>query len=367
MRQWVKKLLEQFEIEIDVDDVKGKSSVDLTEDRATLLYMLDAFGKYLVDTDQTSARKAREHFDEYAKNLLDPKYEDTEKLLFRLRQYFSSYRLEEYAYIQKTFDEFKHIIWDFADQLGDDATFEKNQDNLIKNNLDQLREAVESNSIQELKSKSREFIDFYVETQTKKTVRNERKVESIKKNLDSVKKKLLETNQAALTDHLTGLNNRKAFDEQMKKHVQLYKLAGHSVSIITLDIDFFKKINDTYGHDIGDFILKECAKLLKGVFSRKDDFVARIGGEEFAIILPDHQVPHAVKKADELMERIRKDVFVTGSHQLRFTASLGIAQLKESETRDQWLKRADQALYHSKNTGRNKYTVSGTEVGQNVA
>jgi diguanylate cyclase len=365
MRQWVKKLVEQFEI--DVHDPVKSNAADISEERASVLYLVDSFAKFLIDTDQTTARKARENFDEFAKSLLDPKYQETEKLLFRLRQYFSSYRLEEYTYIQKTFDEFKHIIWDFADQLGDDSAFEKTQDRLVKNNLDELREAVESNSIKDLKNKSREFIDFYIELQTKKENRQKRKIDSVKKNLDSVKKKLLETSNAALTDHLTSLNNRKAFDEYMKRQVQIHKITNQNVSLITLDIDFFKKINDTYGHDIGDFVLKECGKLLKSVFSRKDDFVARIGGEEFAIILPDHQVSHAVKKAEDLIERMRKNVYVTGEHQLRFTASLGIAQLQENENKDQWLKRADQALYQSKNTGRNKYTVSSSDSDTKVA
>ncbi len=125
------------------------------------------------------------------------------------------------------------------------------------------------------------------------------------------------------------------------------------------NIDFFKKINDSYGHDIGDFILKECVRLLNEVFNREDEMVARIGGEEFAVVLPNQSIEHAVQRADEALNRIRNEVFSQGEiKELRFTASMGIAQLLENEEPSEWLKRSDLALYQSKNTGRNKYTLA---------
>ena len=130
------------------------------------------------------------------------------------------------------------------------------------------------------------------------------------------------------------------------------------MSLLLMDLDRFKNINDTYGHDIGDFILKECVKLLQSVFHQEGDFVARIGGEEFAIVLPNHNVEHAVKRAEAAMARIRKEVFIVENMELRFTVSMGIAQLSEDETTDNWIKRADAALYESKNSGRNRYTLA---------
>jgi len=126
------------------------------------------------------------------------------------------------------------------------------------------------------------------------------------------------------------------------------------------DIDHFKRINDTYGHPIGDFVLKELVKSLQGMFTRDVDLVARMGGEEFAILLPDYTAETALKKADEVLERVRHDAFVHESHEIRFTISIGIAQLSPSETVAAWYKRADLALYNSKNTGRNKATVAAT-------
>ncbi len=145
----------------------------------------------------------------------------------------------------------------------------------------------------------------------------------------------------------------------MKQIARLGELSTLPPSLIILDIDHFKKINDGFGHDVGDFILKECVRLLHEVFDRDTDFVARIGGEEFAIVLPDHPIELAAKRGHDALERIRREVFVQNNKELRFTISLGISQLNKGESVSNWIKRADTALYESKNTGRNKLTLSG--------
>lgn len=366
MKQWVKKLLEQFDIPWQEASSPAGPAIQISEEKATILHLIDTYNKHLIEIDTQPVRRVREILDEFAKGLVHTDLEVAEKNLFRFRQFFASYRIDEYTYIQNTFDDFKNIIWDFADQLGEDIRFEQSKDLDVKQSLDQLREAVESNSIDVLRNKSREFIDYYIEVQSKKDEHRTRRIDAIQKNLSSVKKQLMEANQSMRVDHLTGAYNRKSFDEQLKKYVSLHQLSNNAVSLIALDIDFFKKINDSYGHDIGDFVLKECVRLLNEVFHRETDFVARTGGEEFTVILPDYQIEHAIIKADELLAKVRKEVFIQGELQIQFTVSMGIAQLLTSESGDQCLKRADQALYNSKQTGRNKYTVASSHL-QSVA
>lgn len=356
MKQWVKKLFEQFDI--DVKDGNPNPQQQFSEEKATLLYLLDIYNKHLFEIDGHPVRKTRETLDEFTKGFFNANPEQMEKLLFRFRQWFASYRIDEFSYIQNTFDDFKSIIWDFADQLAEDVRFERMQESELKDNLEDLKEAVEANSIDALRIRSREFIDAYVEYQTKKDERRNVRMDSIKKNLDTVKKQLSEANDSLQTDHLTGAYNRRFFDNQLKEHVRNFRTNAGAVSLIVLDIDFFKKVNDSYGHDIGDFVLKECVRLLKESFHRDQDVVARIGGEEFAIVIPQYRVEDAVKKAEDTLNKIRKAVFVHGELKLSFTVSMGIAQLMEGESFDQWLKRADSALYQSKNSGRNKYTVA---------
>lgn len=357
----MKKLIEQFEV--DGGDHKGAQAsqpVEMSEEKATILYFLDLYNKHLIDIDTHPVRKVRETLDRFAKGLMTADKKETDAVLFELRQWFASYRIDEATYIQNTFDDFKRIIWDFADQLSEDVNEERSNERAVTASLEALREAVESNSIEALRSKSREFINFYVEHQSKKDENRQKRISKVRRNLDTVKKQLIEANQSLQLDHLTQAFNRRSFDDRLKTHWRIFGLEKKPCTLIILDIDHFKKVNDTYGHDIGDFLLKECVRLLQGCFGRTEDFVARIGGEEFAVILPETEIVTAVRRAEEALDVIRKEVFVQAGAQIRFTVSMGIAQLQDGESFDQWLKRADTALYQSKNSGRNRLTVAAT-------
>lgn len=360
LKQWMKKLVDQLDMDwgTPTHTTPKNRAQHLSEDRATLLYILDIYNKHLFEVQNHSVRKVREKIDSFAKELVQSDSEAVEKTLFRLRQFISSYRIDEYTYVQNSFDDFKRIIWDFADHLSEEAQVEESSKKEINRSLEGLREAVESDSIEELRAKSREFIDFYLRHQNSKNERRSKRIDSIKKNLSTVKKQLLEANETMRRDHLTNAHNRKSYDEQVRRYLQLHELDKDPITLLVIDIDFFKKINDSYGHDIGDCILKECVRLLQDCFSREEDFVARLGGEEFAVILPGCNLESAVKMAESAMARIRKEAFVQDQLVIRFTVSMGIAEILPGESADSWYKRADAALYESKQTGRNKYSIA---------
>jgi diguanylate cyclase len=362
MKSWVKKIADQFELGIENHN-KTKSDEaphpSMTDEKASLLFILDVLSKNLLDLEHHPVRKTREQIDEFSKSLIqtqDP--QELDKLLFKIRQFFSAHRVEEYGFVQKTLEEFKTIIWDFADQLGEDLTQEKTDEAQLKNQLDDLREAVESNAIDNLKKKSRTFIDTYIQYQAKKNDRRSKRLGTMTKTLSTMKKQLSQAQKDLKVDHLSQAFNRRSFDDQLRKYQQLYGLSKGNISLVICDIDHFKKINDSYGHDIGDHVIKECVRFLKESFSREQDFVARIGGEEFAVILPDFDASSACLKVEQCLQRVAKETLIQGKLEIQFTLSAGVAQLEADESFDQWLKRADLALYQSKNTGRNRCTVS---------
>jgi len=365
MKSWVKKIADQFDLGLasksssshDEHSSSGAPALDLSDERATLLYILDILSKNLMDIDKHPSRKTREILDGYAKSLLQSR-DDDENLLFRIRQFYSSYRVDESTYLQRTLEEFKSIIWDFADQLGEDLQTEKAKEAELKSHLSDLREAVEANSIEKLKQKSRTFIDTYVQYQSQKDERRSKRLGTMTKTLGTMKKQLAQAQKDLKVDHLSQAYNRRSFDEQLRRYQQLYALSKGNITLLICDIDHFKKVNDTYGHDIGDHVIKECVRFLKETFARENDFVARLGGEEFAVILPDFDVESAVKKVEDCLNRIRRERLVHEKYEIKFTVSMGVAQLLENESFDQWLKRADLALYQSKNSGRDRYTVA---------
>lgn len=166
------------------------------------------------------------------------------------------------------------------------------------------------------------------------------------------------------TDALTGLANRRAFDQQLRKEFQRFLRYRHPFSIVMVDIDWFKRINDTYGHPAGDHVLTEFAWRLRDHI-RKTDILARIGGEEFAIMMPE-TYPLEAKKRTELLQQIINTIpfQIAGSNDspLMITASFGISCVADNDQQaDAPLIRADTALYKAKNNGRNQVMLFNDE------
>lgn len=159
----------------------------------------------------------------------------------------------------------------------------------------------------------------------------------------------------ATTDPLTGLLNRRAFEELAETWLQQAHHHRLPLSLIILDIDHFKQINDTYGHPIGDEVLQHLAKLMRENALREDDIIARYGGEEFIILLPKTTLKDASHVAERLRIKVEDTKVHTPEGEIRFTISLGVACLSETEdTLDTLIKHADEALYQAKHNGRNR-------------
>lgn len=161
---------------------------------------------------------------------------------------------------------------------------------------------------------------------------------------------ITELNQMATTDRLTKIANRLEFDKILGHTISISKRYERSFSILLLDIDHFKLINDQFGHLTGDEVLKEFSALI-GKQIRDSDFVARWGGEEFVILLPDTELSSAIKMAEALRQRIEVHAFETVKN---ITCSIGVAQYNTLEEADDLLQRADVKLYAAKVGGRNR-------------
>jgi len=161
-------------------------------------------------------------------------------------------------------------------------------------------------------------------------------------------------------DALTGLNNRRFMEDNFPKLMDLLSRAGGLLSVIMLDVDFFKKYNDAYGHEEGDACLRAVARTLADCLTRSNDFAARYGGEEFVAVLPNTDEAGARLLAEELLRRVRALNLPHSESQASpyLTVSIGVTtgQVVYPQTWEAYLKRADEALYLSKQNGRNQYT-----------
>ena len=162
----------------------------------------------------------------------------------------------------------------------------------------------------------------------------------------------LELEKTAISDPLTGIYNRRFFQEKLKEEILLAQRYGRSFSLILMDIDHFKKINDRYGHDMGDKVLVEFASLaLKE--RRETDILCRVGGEEFALILPETTLNDAVRVAKKINHAVRENPDVT----VPITVSVGVVEYIKGESEEDIFKRADNALYKAKTSGRDRVVI----------
>lgn len=183
------------------------------------------------------------------------------------------------------------------------------------------------------------------------------KIKTMESETSDLKSKLITAKTNALRDPLTDLPNRLAYDERLKNEVTRWQRYQAPLCLIVWDIDFFKKINDQFGHQVGDKVLVHVAsQFLK--HTRRVDFISRFGGEEFTMLLPDTNKHSAFKVAEKLRCLIEESQLNVNGAPLSITISCGITQFTKGDTQETVFARADQALYRAKEQGRNQCCMS---------
>ncbi len=194
---------------------------------------------------------------------------------------------------------------------------------------------------------------FFIYPLIRTQVREKDKLHAMTKSL-SARSVTLE--QAALTDSLTGMQNRRYFDEALKEYLDEFARIDKPVGLMIFDLDHFKSVNDTHGHDVGDEVLRAVAGCLKDM-TRYHDVVARLGGEEFAVVAPNMDLEMLTRLAERIRKGIAAMPVLSGNVRLRITSSVGLAIWNRVEGADDLFRRADQQLYQAKKLGRNRVSA----------
>lgn len=286
------------------------------------------------------------------------------KSITRERQTAQSFLIS----LNQTLDELNQSIVKTAETSKNVSSALRNLNHQIESKIKNLSNATQSaTSIADLKN----LVDSELQSLSKDLVERERleqeekqallssfdfindRINQLESKVNNYKKRLSEQRFKSLTDGLTKLPNRAAFDDKYNQEFHLFSTAQSDVTVVVIDVDHFKSINDKYGHSAGDKTLQVIARALK-MSIRKSDFIARYGGEEFVLLMPGMPIEEAKGPLEKIRKTIKSIPFKFKDTQVEITISLGATQLKSGDTPISAFDRADDALYDAKHSGRDR-------------
>ena len=254
-------------------------------------------------------------------------------------------------------DKFDQDMRNHVDEINQQVDSAVNIDDLkhsISDHLDRISSAVDQHAgdaLQHQKAKEEELV-----------VLKER-IKEMEEETQYIRKRLKEERDKALRDSLTSLPNRESYDERFELELERFKRYKKPATLVVADIDFFKSINDNYGHLAGDKVLQIIAKEVQNRI-RKTDFVARYGGEEFVVILPETDLETATEVIEKVREMIGRLPFHFRDEKIQITMSFGLSVFEEGLDQGQIFERADGALYKAKENGRNRVEIWAENEGE---
>ncbi len=283
---------------------------------------------------------------------------DAKKALDRLRSSFHESRLQETAEGKRYLGELRGLMWQGMDQIFTLLDAHRKDDGVLAKIRSNLQKALVAQDLTTARQTVKDVLASLTELETTRQADYNALQNSFKKQMETLQAELQTVQSQLQLDGLTQVYNRATFDQQARKTTQFSFLTGQKSCLIMLDIDHFKKINDTYGHPAGDTVIQSFARALTQSFPRKTDFVARYGGEEFAVILQGTDLNESNELVAKLLTKIRTLKISHNDQDLAITVSAGVALYQSGEAVESWLKRADKALYDAKQQGRDRLILA---------
>jgi len=237
----------------------------------------------------------------------------------------------------------------------------------LDQNLQRLRGAADSTSVRSASARLNRLIEDMGDGLAAQRDASEKRLNQLAGLVRGLHDELQTAKIQLAEDALTGLYNRGTFDAQLSQALERARLAPYKFTLVMIDLDHFKLVNDTHGHVGGDRVLRQTAEILSRLVFRASDMVARYGGEELAIILDDSGPERGARLAEELREAMERTEFDLPDCKHRQTASFGVAQGSDTDTAESLIQRADECLYLAKKNGRNRVVTAGWgDIGRRV-
>ena len=322
---------------------------------STLVYSIKVFTEDNADLDSNTFKT---QLDGWLVKLEEAStFEELEEIERALKELIFKHKEDEKIYSVDRMKEFRSIVETLVEGLSVFTTDTDLFTSEINQTLSNIEEVGALNEIVEIRRKLSNEVSRAKQVVQEKRNRDDERKDELAQRVESLNQRLSEAQEEMLIDELTQVFNKKAFGKRIQEEIDRNKTMNASFSLLMFDIDHFKKVNDTHGHQIGDRLLEKLGSAAKNVF-RRDDYIARWGGEEFAVILYNTVGEKAKIAAERLRKRVEKIEFGyvrRGAEQyIRITLSVGLAYYRDGDTPETIVERADQALYLAKRSGRNQ-------------
>ncbi len=273
----------------------------------------------------------------------------------RVRRFYTDRRSRESEFVQERVRNYRLLVEDLAVSLRSVATREELTENSVKTSLGDVERAADQGDIREIRQAIATTMTTVVHAFNEQRRLFESQIAQANNRMLSLRQDLATAREDLKRDALTDTFNRGAFDTALQQAVSLNFILRQPVTVVMLDLDHFKNVNDEYGHAAGDDILRSVADCLSRTFVRRSDIVARYGGEEFALILGDVSLDTATGLVQRFLDNVRTSVTIPyGKPGSKVTCSAGLTELLPTDTVETVLLRADRALYRAKHDGRDR-------------
>jgi diguanylate cyclase (GGDEF)-like protein len=277
-----------------------------------------------------------------------------------VREFVREYCKNSSYHTRTVMTDLRQVIWVFIQNLNHSFAQDQDSDKRIKLQLGRLEALAQGgpSSTGELKREVMSTVLNLGQIVEERRKHQRARVEDLGAQVRTLGSELETVRKESEIDPLTRLFNRKAFDGFLKRSAELAHAFGHSSCLLLVDVDRFKTINDTFGHPEGDAVLRRLSDVLSRIFLRKNDFVARYGGDELAVILRETNLRDGVALGERLLKGVRAVEMEREGVRLQLSVSIGISILEEGEDPASWVYRTDQALYQAKQQGRDRMIAS---------
>ena len=313
---------------------------------------------FLKDIDKLAAQFNQEE-----------KLKKTESSFLKHKKRIGRFIDRQKRYLAEREKELKDIIDLLARAMVTLDTDNQQYNQKIYEQSEKIEQITRLDDIKKVKQALINEIENIQKTVREKQDRDSKQLKILSKQVSTLNLELKKAKADSVTDGLTGIYNRKAFDRFINDRVRQNTAAGNASAILMVDIDNFKEVNDAYGHPIGDRVLLAVAQKCQSLI-RYEDFIARYGGEEFVIVLPYASLRNAIKKAKLICKAISDTRYsledVKAGQILSITVSIGVSIFQTGDTDKTLIGRADQALYIAKRTGKNR-VVSENELTSTIS